>query len=252
MTLSSLLEPPEPISADTHARTADPTRHLRTQFLRRVAHDIASPAGVIHMVLEQMETAERPRPDLVAMARRSLRKLTRISENLALVAVLEAGALQPEREEIDLRALTQRAFDDALAVDPRREVVAVCRLPAAPVVVAGDPRLLLVIMREVISNALKLATARVLVTLSAADGLASLRVEDDGPGFSQDSASSLGARFVERSTSHGLGLSLSMAVEIVRAHGGTLFVEASTLPPGRHSVAGAGVILTLPSSETPS
>lgn len=65
---------------------AEVAEHLRTQFLRRVAHDIASPTGVTLTVLDELANGDKPRPELVAMARRSLRRLMRLSEQLALVA----------------------------------------------------------------------------------------------------------------------------------------------------------------------
>jgi signal transduction histidine kinase len=226
----------------------DVSEHVRTQFLRRVAHDIASPTGVTLTVLDELANADRPRPELLAMARRSLRRLMRLSEHLALVAELETGELVPELAAVDLRALAKQALDDALSIDGRKDVVAACDLPASPLLIAGDARLLLVVVREVVGNALKLATSRVEIAVKEVDGAISIRVDDDGPGFSEESAMTLGRRFVKRSSARGLGLSLSMAMEIVRAHGGSLELETSKLPPGRRGKLGAAVVLTLPST----
>jgi signal transduction histidine kinase len=73
-----------------------------------------------------------------------------------------------------------------------------------------------------------------------------VRVQDDGPGFSKDAIAHLGRRFTEGSTTRGLGLSLSLAMDILAAHGGRLTVDASTLPPGRRGVRGAAVSISLP------
>lgn len=227
---------------------AETSEHLRTQFLRRVAHDIASPTGVTLTVLDELASGDKPRPELVAMARRSLRRLMRLSEHLALVAELESGAVEPERATADLRALTKQALDEALAIDGRKDVVAAGDLAAAPLLTTGDARLLLVVFREVIGNALKLASSRVEVSVRSADGVITIRVDDDGPGFAEESSATLGRRFVKRSSARGLGLSLSMAIEILRAHGGTLTVEQSKLPPGRRGTAGAAVVLKLPAT----
>ncbi len=244
---------PSPSQPPPRAEESDASQHIRTQFLRRVAHDIASPTGVTLTVLEELANADKPRPELVAMAKRSLRRLMRLSEHLALVAELESGVLQPELAAADLRALTKQALDEALSIDGRKDVVAACALPEAPLLVTGDSRLLLVVFREVIGNALKLASSRVEVAVTSGNGSVTIRVEDDGPGFAEDSSSSLGRRFVKRSSARGLGLSLSMGIEILRSHGGTLSVEASRLPPGRRGVAGAAVIVSLPfaSSDSP-
>lgn len=230
----------------------DPSTQIRTTFLRRVAHDIASPAGVTLTVLDELAHADKARPELIAMAKRSLRRLMRLSEHLALVAELESGDLIPEIGAVDVRALTKHALDDALAVDGRKDVVAACELPSTPLLAAGDSRLLSVVLREVIGNALKLAGSRVSVSVKVHDDTITIRVDDDGPGFNAEALEILGRRFVRREASRGLGLSLSMAIDILRAHSATLSVEASSLPPNRRGTIGAAVIITLPPAPPPS
>lgn len=241
----TVLEPP-PRASEVDDDRAQTEEHLRTQFLRRVAHDIASPTGVTLTVLEELATAEKPRPELVAMARRSLRRLMRLSEHLALVAELETGDLVPELAPVDLRALAKQALDEAIAIDGRKDVVAAADLPAVPLMIAGDPRLLVTVLREVIGNALKLASSRVEMTVRATPSGITIRVDDDGPGFAEESTRTLGRRFVKRSAARGLGLSLSMATDILRGHGGKLSTHTSALPPGRRGSVGAAVVITLP------
>jgi signal transduction histidine kinase len=239
------------LAPDPHRRATevDPAVQLKTQFLRRVAHDIASPTGVTLTVLEELASAERPRPELVAMARRSLRRLMRLSEHLALVSELETETLEPELAPVDVRTLVKQSLDEALAIDGRKDVVAACDLPATALVIDGDPRLLGVAFREIIGNALRLACSRVEVQLKTDQSSIMVRVDDDGPGFSSDALALLGKRFV-RSAMRGLGLSLSMSIEILRAHDAHLEIGTSMLPPGRKGVSGAAVIVTLPLRQT--
>lgn len=243
-------------ASPSHSATEDPTsasgderdraEHLRPQFLRRLAHDIASPTGVTLTVLDELSGEVKARPELVAMARRSLRRLMRLSEHLALVAELEGRTLEPELASVDARVLAKKALEEALAIDGRRDVLAASDIPSTALPIRADPRLLLVAFREVIGNALKLASSRVEVSVRAEPGLVVFRVDDDGPGFGEDATRALGRRFVRRSAARGLGLSLSMAIEILRAHGGSLSVSQSALPPGRRGHPGAAVVLTLP------
>lgn len=238
-------------SGNTEAEQArrereESSEHVRTQFLRRVAHDIASPTGVTLTVLEELATAEKPRPELIAMARRSLRRLMRLSEHLALVAEMETGDLVPELAPVDLRALAKQALDEAVAIDGRKGVVTAAALPAEPLVVEADGRLLATIVREIIGNALKLASSRVELTVSVKDGKACIRVDDDGPGFPKESLDTLGKRFVQRGAARGLGLSLSMGIEVVEGHGGSITTHTSLLPPNRRGAVGAGVVVALP------
>ncbi len=246
MTVQPLLDPmpTSGVAEEDDERAA--AEHLRTQVLRRIAHDIASPTGVTLTVVEELANAERPRPELVAMARRSLRRLMRLSEHLALVAELEASPLVPELSPVDLRSIAKQALDEAVTIDGRKDVVTACDLPASPLVVAGDPRLLTTVLREVIGNGLKLASSRVEISLRETNGTCVIRVDDDGPGFAEESLRTLGRRFVKRSAARGLGLSLSMAMEVLRAHGGSLSTESSRLPPGRRGTAGAAVVVSIP------
>jgi signal transduction histidine kinase len=219
--------------------------HVRTQLLRRIAHDIASPAGVTMTVLDELMNDSKPRPELVAMARRSLKRLMRLSEQIALVAELEADGLVPELATIDLRVVAKQALEDALAIDGRKDVVAATDVPPGHLYLSADQRLLTSVLREIIGNALRLASSRVEVSLRRTDTTVTLRVDDDGPGFSEEALATLGKRFVRRG-SRGLGLSLSMAIEILSSHGGTLAIESSMLPPNRRGTTGTAVLVTLP------
>jgi two-component system, OmpR family, sensor kinase len=247
MSASSCLEVPDPTSRTT-TRDSEESQHLRTQFLRRVAHDIASPTGVTLTVLDELASGDKPRPELVAMARRSLRRLMRLSEHLSIVAELEARSLEPELAVTDMRTLTKQAVDDAVAIDGRKEVVTACDLPTHVVLAEADSRLLLVVVREIIGNALRIASSRVEIGLTVRDGFVRIKVDDDGPGFSSDATEALGRRFVRRPATRGLGLSLSMATDILRAHDGDLSIEPSTLPPGRRGAVGSAVVVRLPAA----
>ncbi len=231
----------------TSASPAEAARltQLKTQFLRRVAHDIASPTGLTMTVLEEL-SGESSRPELVAMARRGLRRLLRLSEQLALASDVETDGLAIETSPEDCRALVKDALDHAVTIDGRRDIVVACEVPDERLMVDVDRRLVLSSIREVIGNAIRLASSRVAIDMGCADGRAFVRVQDDGPGFSSDAIANLGQRFGDGSTTRGLGLSLSLAQDVLAAHGGDLKVGASTLPPGRRGVRGAAVTITLP------
>lgn len=219
-------------------------RHLSTAFLRRVAHDIASPTGVTMTVLDELAVGAKP--ELVAMARRGLRRLLRLSEQLALVADLEAGGFEPDKAPEDLRDLVRSAFDGALSIDGRRDIGADLNLPDERILVDADRRIVTSMIREVIGNALRLAQSRIAVNVTLDGDRVVIAVHDDGSGFKDEIKEALGERFTTRMSARGLGLSISMAKDVLAAHGGTLEVGASRLPPGRRGGHGAAVVLTLP------
>ena len=65
------------------------------------------------------------------------------------------------------------------------------------------------------------------VALTCRDGFAAISVQDEGPGISKDEQRAVFGKFVRGAASRnlnvkGTGIGLTMADEIVRAHGGRL------------------------------
>jgi len=248
---------PSTVPTSSEQKTASAERehersvHLRTQFLRRVAHDIASPAGVTTTVIDELAQVAKERPELATMARRGLRRLLRLSEILALAADLEAGPADIETTREDMAKLAKDALDQAVLIDGRRDVTVTLSIvdpsETKKTFAMADRRLLLTSLREIVGNAIRFASGNVRVSVKEEGSQHALvTVEDDGPGMPDEVKTTLGQRFLPRSTTRGLGLSLSIADEIIAAHGGTLTIDSSTLPVGRRGVPGAAVTVSLP------
>jgi two-component system sensor histidine kinase RegB len=88
---------------------------------------------------------------------------------------------------------------------------------------------------ETCGNAIRFARRMVRVGFDATEATVAVIVEDDGPGFAEDGAAGRGGRHRA-----GLGLSLSIARQVLAAHGGRLRVEGGAARPG------AVVVLELP------
>jgi signal transduction histidine kinase len=69
-------------------------------------------------------------------------------------------------------------------------------------------------------------------------------VTDTGPGFPPDAVGQVFERFTRAADSRGSGLGLSIARDLVEAHGGTIWAWN---PPG----GGAGVAFTVPAAPVP-
>ena len=142
----------------------------------------------------------------------------------------------------------QAAYDNAIGIDGRRDIATELTLPDSRALSEIDRRLLTTVLREIVGNALRLATSKVSVEMTVVGNVASITVHDDGSGFKDEIKEAIGERFTALMSTRGLGLSLSMAKEVLAAHGGHLAVGMSKLPPGRRGGTGAAVTLTLPLS----
>ncbi len=121
-----------------------------------------------------------------------------------------------------------------------------CELPDGPCPFVADADRLSRAVSEIVINAIRHAHRRARLRLDLAPGEARVVVEDDGQGVPAEQRATLFRRFVPRASRSGLGLGLSIAHDVIVAHGGRLALEASTLPPGRPGTTGAAFVISLP------
>lgn len=79
----------------------------------------------------------------------------------------------------------------------------------------------------IVHNALDAAKSEVRILTQCADGHASIRIADDGPGFTAEALQSATQRFWRGTpgSREGSGLGLAIADSVVRAHGGSLRLQ---------------------------
>jgi two-component system sensor histidine kinase TctE len=220
-------------------------------FLRRLGHDLRSPLGVVSQALRELAgESVAPLTDdqrrLAALANRSLQRIGRIADTVSLLGDIDAAGVSFARQATDLVEVVRTAVAAAAALEPRREVAIECELPETPVVAMVDGAGLSRACAEVVINAIRHARRRVRVRLELADGEARAIVEDDGAGVAEDRLPALFARFSASSSQSGLGVGLSIAHDVLAAHGGRIAHDASTLAPGRPGTSGARFVLAVP------
>jgi signal transduction histidine kinase len=220
-------------------------------FFRSLAHDLRSPLGGISQVVAELrsdfaaELTDEHRL-LISLADRSLLRLGRMAETMGLVAALEVGPLELRCHPVDLVELVRAAAATAVAIESRREVELTCELPEGACLVRADEVRLPFAISEIVINAIRHARRRSRVHVELAAGQARVIIEDDGQGLTEEARATLFRRFVAHRSRSGLGVGLSIAHDLIAAHGGQLTLDASTLPPGRPGTIGARFVVTLP------
>lgn len=215
------------------------------QLLGRISHDLRGPAGITSGVLDELEQQGNPsQTQLFAMARRGLAGVLRIAERLEMVSQLESGALQLDPSPVEIAHLLKSAVDEASLLQKRKAVRTTLDVDSA-LRATCDAHWLRATIVEIIANAIRHAKTSVRVSAAREDARTKIVVEDDGSGFSDEALEAISApRFSRVSQRLGLGLSLSIARDVVASHQGTLtFGRAST---AGGSTRGARVEITLP------
>ena len=108
----------------------------------------------------------------------------------------------------------------------------------------GQQRLLTRMLENLVANACRFATERVLVTLAVGGPGLTITVDDDGPGIPETQRERVFERFVRLDESRGgegFGLGLSIVQAVALRHGGTARLEACD-----GGAAGARLVVRLP------
>jgi signal transduction histidine kinase len=180
-------------------------------------------------------------------ARRQIRRLTRLIDELLSVSRLQADQLHLQLEEVDLAAVTRDL------VEHFREEAAPSNTPLlvqadTPIIGRWDRTRLEQVITNLLSNAIKFGNRKpVELSVSSDDGLALLTVRDHGIGIAPDKLPHIFGRFTRAVSSReygGLGLGLYIVHELVKALGGSVHVEST---PG----VGTSFTVLLPRSGPP-
>ncbi len=193
-----------------------------------LAHEIRNPlnAALLQLTLAERRIQKLPTPDRapvlqpLEMVRTELSRLTRLlSDFLAFARPREFG-----RTAINLSQLVADLADmhQAVAHASQRQLV----LHIQPNLhVAGDGDALKAAVVNILKNGLEASRAKVTVTLETQGPQAVLRIEDDGPGITDEQAARLFEPFFT-TKEQGTGLGLAMVYTVVNGHGGEIALRS--------------------------
>jgi signal transduction histidine kinase len=212
-------------------------------FLADAAHELRTPLTILAAHLDTL-----PRQNATDALKGDVERMTRLVNQLLLVAQLESLTIQPE-EKADLAeiAIDLAALFAPLAIRRRRNVGV--SGAERPVFVRGNKDAIHQALRNLVENALRFTPEGSEVEISV-DRSGSVSVSDHGPGIPQPEREMLFRRFWQGqrmkrrdgTRAHeggGAGLGLAIAQRIAETHGARL--EVGDNPGG-----GARFTLTLP------
>lgn len=208
------------------------------RFAADASHEIRTPLTIIKGEVEaalrstELSTAVQTR---LLSVQEEITRLQRVTEQLLLLARLDAGAAQLRRDPVDLARLVREACEDVELVASTHALT----IDAANVeeaCVLGDEEQLRRVVLNLLDNACKFNErgGRIVCSLHRRDGSVELCVSNTGTGIPPELRGRVFQRFFRGDGARsrgGHGLGLSLCREIVEAHGGSLELARDT-PPG--------------------
>jgi len=222
-------------SFDQMAGTLDRQEQIRRNLVADVAHELRTPIAILQAGHEALlDGVAEPTPAELGSLRDEVLRLARMVGDLQTLAAADAAALNLNRAPTDLAELAATAADSLARRFEAAGITLGRELSASPAL--ADPHWLHQVITNLLTNALKFTPAggRVTISTGTTGTEAVLRVTDTGAGIPADDLPRIFDRFFrgqQAAQISGSGIGLTVAAELVQAHGGRL-TAASELGQG--------------------
>ena len=234
------LEGPEGRTLGLIAVFRDVTRYkeldnLKSEFVSTVSHEFRTPLTTIELGTGMLAAHPAIRPgsreaEMLSAMTEETERLTRLVNDLLDLSRLESGRIDLDFRSVSLKQLLEHAvtplrpqaeekgIELALETDPEGSLVRV------------DPDQVLLVLTNLIGNALRYTPqgGKVVVQGLERAGRALISVIDTGPGVPLEAQKRIFEKFYRVKGRHqgGAGLGLAISREVVRAHGGRIWVQS--------------------------
>jgi heavy metal sensor kinase len=192
------------------------------RFVADASHELRTPLALLKTQLELALRRSRSTEELEAAIRgaaEDTERLSRIADDLLLLARAEQGRVPLRREPVDIADVLETVAGRFQSrADSERRDLAVSA--DDPLVVSADRSLLEQALANMVDNAFTHGAGRVTLTAEQRNGSAELHVLDEGTGFPPDFLHHAFERFsrAQKTTADGSGLGLAIVETIAEAH----------------------------------
>ncbi len=206
-----------------------------TRFSADASHQLKTPIAILRVGLDHLsgdKDLSAAQLAEVSVLRQQTRRLTALIEDLLLLAQADAGRLQLESADLDLKPMIEAALDDLQTLVLERGITVEKELPGELLTLCDGRRVRLV-LQNLIENAAKYTGDTGLVKVRAfhEGQWVVVRIGNSGGTIPPDDRERIFERFRRGSAVgenvRGYGLGLNIARELVRAHGGDLKLSAA-------------------------
>jgi NtrC-family two-component system sensor histidine kinase KinB len=216
---------------------------LKSEFVMTASHELRTPLTSIGMSIELLlenavKKLDEKEQQLLSAAHEDLQRLKVFVNNLLDLSRIEAGKMEMEFDNIPAHMLFEKVMTIMKSQAEEKGVsLSLDVLKELPRIKA-DANKVMWVLTNLISNSLRYTDRGGHIRLSAESfgPYIQISVSDDGTGIPYEYQSKIFDKFVQIKSDKvlgGSGLGLAICKEMVRAHGGTIWVDSI---PGEGSV----------------
>ena len=211
---------------------SDPFEELRIGFTAAVSHELRTPLARLLALLDNAALPGAETTELLAQARGEVEAMAELVDDVLFLSELETGRAVVALGEVRIAPIVDEVVA-AQRPSAERHAQELVTLVAADATVAVRPRMLRVLVENLLTNAIRYAGdgARVTISARTEGDVVLLSVADNGRGVPSGELPRLFERFFRGDrarTTHGTGLGLAIVKHVVTQAGGD--VEARPGP----------------------
>ncbi|EKD39860.1 MAG: hypothetical protein ACD_75C00272G0002 [uncultured bacterium] len=214
---------------------------LKSEFVMAASHELRTPLtslgmGIDLLIEHAVQYLPEREKELLHAAHDEVHRMKSMVHDLLDLSKIETGRIDLEFEKIPVATLFEHVRDIFKGQVSMKHINLTIDDTEFMPSVRADTNKIVWVLSNLISNALRYVDEGGHIRLSAEKKGADLNiaVQDDGAGIPQEYQTKIFQKFVRvnKQESGRTGLGLAICKEIVRAHGGTIWVESN---PGRGS-----------------
>lgn len=233
--VTNISEQKENEEAITKAKNdAEEATKLKDKFVSLVSHDLKNPISRLMLYLDMLKATEQLSnhgKEMIEEGVETLDEMTSLINDVLNLTRIRGARMMPAYALFHPHAIAELAIKNYHRLADDKGVELINEIPEKGKIFA-DERLILEVLRNLISNAVKFCRKGCMVRIYVPDGEKNtIVVSDTGVGIKPEKMDAL-FRYEQRTSTKGTsgekgtGLGLPLCLDIVEAHGGRLEIES--------------------------
>lgn len=222
---------------DRLAETLKSNLEVRQQWIADISHELRTPVAILQGELEALQDGVRE----ISMAsvnslHQEIKRLGLLINDLHELSMSDSGALSYHFEALQLTSIIDNVIELKQAIINQQGFNLIHTSPATPIIVKGDSHRLTQLFLNLLNNSLAYSKkgGQIEISYTCQRDQLIIKWSDSEPGVNDAQLNKLFDRLYRGEASRnrisgGSGLGLSIAKNIVEAHGGTIIASHAKL-----------------------
>lgn len=212
------------------------TERTKNELITNVSHDLRTPLtsimGYLGLIKNKKYENEQQMDEYLDIAFNKSEKLKELMEDLFQYTKLSNKGIELHKEDVALNEFVDQLVEEFVPIFEENNLILVKDVTKEKVVVNIDTNMILRVLENLLTNAVKYShkPSKVVIKLAKSEQEVLIMVKNKGDNIPKEDLNKLFERFYRRdksraSTNGGSGLGLAIVKSIVELHGGKIWAE---------------------------